>query len=81
MSGDDIYRRLDESAREVREYAGTDCARAVARHLAALEESYLHDLRGVSPEKLTARQAALSQVTELQILLDPAAEIATNGAI
>ena len=65
MRHEQAIARLNESIAELREYAGTDTAKAAFRMLDALAEVYRHDLVSTEPGDLVFRQAATKQVEAL----------------
>lgn len=58
--------RLHEACVVVREYANSAQHRALDEMLAALEETYKHDLITVTVDGLIAKQASLKQVVALR---------------
>jgi hypothetical protein len=69
LNPQDLLRRLEEKAAEVREFQGTGTSRVFSEFLELLELSYFADLRALKPEGLAATQARLDQCEQLRKLL------------
>lgn len=73
------HQALNERMRDLREYGGSPCMKAWHDALAALEETYLQDLVGVSPEALHAKQSLVKQMRALRRIA--IGEATTNGRV
>ena len=60
---------IERCAEHLRSFAGSDAARAALALLKALELRYKDKLLEVTPEQLSARQAATKQLIALQRVL------------
>jgi hypothetical protein len=64
-----MQERLIEATRTVRQYAGSDCSRAVIEMLDDLAKSYVLDLVNVDLDGLIKLQAAIKQVYAIRSVL------------
>ena len=64
--------KLDIEARTVREYAQSDCSRAISRYLQSLFDVYKEELVDAPAEDVPAIQARARQLAALKSLVDGA---------
>lgn len=69
----ELLRAIEERAKVLREYAGTDISRHFVLMLELLRASYMNDLVAISQQDLPAKQGALRQVMALHQTLTGAA--------